>query len=58
MIPLGLLVTVPEPLPASVTLNTGKAAKFAVTPWVALALLIVTVQEGLLPQLFTDQFTK
>lgn len=58
MIPLGLLVTVPVPVPESVTLNTGKAAKFAVTVWIELALLIVTVQVGLLPQLLTDQFTK
>ena len=57
MIPVGLLVTVPEPLPASVTLNTGKAAKVAVTVWIGVE-LIGTVHVGLLPQPLADQFTK
>jgi len=48
LIPAGLLVTVPVPVPAWITLSVGELAvlKIAVTCWLALS---VTVQVGLVP---------
>jgi len=41
LIPAGVLVTVPVPLPPRLTLNTGSVPKFAITCWLAVS---VTVQ--------------
>jgi len=48
LIPAGLLVTPPVPVPARITLSIGAFAtlKIAVTCWLALS---VTVQVGLVP---------
>ena len=47
VIPVGLLVTVPVPVPARTTVNTGERLKVAVTAWFPLS---VIMQVLLLPQ--------
>jgi hypothetical protein len=46
LIPEGLLVTVPVPVPARLTLNTGELLKVAVTCWLVVS---VTAQVGVMP---------
>jgi len=57
LIPVGVLVTVPVPLPARETVNKAEEVKLAVTAWLGVE-LIGTVHVELLPQPLADQLTK